>query len=104
MNNDERRSDRRLKKRSKKSKKKHSKSHKKEKSHLIQGYILQVIGILCLILAAVKSFEPLTGVGFTLVLVGCNENSRKKRRSGQCHEIKFFDMETIKMLILARSP
>ena len=46
----------------------------------MEGYILQVIGLLCFILAAVKSFEPLTGVGFTLVLIGYNKNAKKESR------------------------
>lgn len=69
--------------RTKKTRKKHSKSAKRKRERRIEGYILQVIGLLCLILAAVKSFEPLTGVGFTLVLIGYNKNAKKESRIGK---------------------
>lgn len=57
-------------KRSKRTKKHRSKSHKKHRKHYVASYALQLIGFICLILAAVKAFEPLAGVGLTLVLVG----------------------------------
>jgi hypothetical protein len=72
----------RTSKRTKKGKKKHSRSSKRTRNYGFEGYILQVIGILCFILAAVKAFEPLTGVGFTLVLIGYNKNAKKESRIG----------------------
>ena len=57
----------RSKRHKKDKKKKHHKQHKKQR---LGAYILQFIGLICLVLAAVKAFEPLTGVGFTLVIVG----------------------------------
>ena len=79
---------RRRRKRTKKPKRKHSRSSKTRRRHRLQGYILQVIGLLCFVLAAVKSFEPLTGVGFTLVIIGYNKNARKDYSIGkQCHTL-----------------
>jgi hypothetical protein len=80
---DESMPERRRTKRTKKARKKHSKSSKRKREHRIEGYVLQVIGLLCFILAAVKSFEPLTGVGFTLVLIGYNKNIKKESRIGK---------------------
>ena len=74
-------------KRSKKDKKKHSRSSKRMRQYGLEGYILQVIGMLCFVLAAIKAFEPLTGVGFTLVLIGYNKNARKEARVGKSHPI-----------------
>ena len=59
-----------LRKRSKKEKKRRSKLAKKDSKSRIAAYILQLLGFFCLVLAAVKSFEPLTGVGLTLILIG----------------------------------
>lgn len=74
FNNTPSRSDSR--KRSKRKAKKHrSKSHKKRRKQQIGAYVLQLIGLICLVLAGVKSFEPLTGVGFTLVLIGYKKTS-----------------------------
>ena len=73
-------------KRTKKAKKKHSRSSKRIEKYNLEGYILQIIGILCFILAAVKAFEPLTGVGFTLVLLGYNKNARKEARIGEANQ------------------
>lgn len=70
-------------KKTKKSKKKQSRPLKRHNQYIPEGYVLQVIGILCFILAAVKAFEPLTGVGFTLVLLGYNKNAKKKARVGR---------------------
>lgn len=56
----------------KSSKRHHSRRRKKERSRKsrLGAYVLQLIGLVCLVLAAVKSFEPLTGVGFTLIVMG----------------------------------
>lgn len=50
-----------------------SKSSKHHSKRRIGAYLLQIIGLICLVMAAVKSFEPLTGAGITLVLVGYRE-------------------------------
>jgi hypothetical protein len=51
--------------------KRHSKPHKKRnRKHENGAYVLQLIGVLCLVLAAVRCFEPLAGIGFTLVVIG----------------------------------
>ena len=76
------------KKRSKKHSKHRSKSHKAPTEHHIGAYVLQVIGVLCLILAAVRSFEPLTGVGFTLVLIGYNQGLKKTEIPGTFKPIR----------------
>ena len=89
LSDDESTPERRSTKRKKKSKKKHSESSRRKPEHRIEGYILQVIGILCFILAAVKSFEPLTGVGFTLVLIGYNKNVKKNLRVGKSAVVGF---------------
>lgn len=70
-------------KRSKRTKKHRSKSHKKYQKHQIGAYILQAIGLVCLVLAAIKSFEPLAGVGFTLVLIGHNKGLGKMSEAGK---------------------
>jgi hypothetical protein len=64
----------------KKHSKHHSRSHKKKRNrkHEIGAYVLQLIGVLCLVLAAMRSFEPLAGIGFTLVVIGYDG----KRREG----------------------
>lgn len=54
----------------KRAKHQRSKGHRKRRKQHLGAYILQIIGLICLVLAAVKAFEPLTGVGFTLVMVG----------------------------------
>lgn len=54
-----------------KRKKKHTKNRRhRSKKHKFAAYILQCIGVLCLVLAALKSFEPLAGIGFALVMMG----------------------------------
>ncbi len=68
--------------RTRKTKKKHhSRKHKKHRSkkHKFAAYIVQLIGVLCLILAALKSFEPLAGIGFTLVVIGYDSKKLKKK-------------------------
>lgn len=55
---------------SKHHKKKQKQKKKKHRKQQLGAYMLQLIGVLCLILAAIKAFEPLTSVGFTLVIVG----------------------------------
>lgn len=67
------------KKRSKKhSKARSKKSHdKKSRKHRLAAYILQVIGLICLVLAAIKSFEALAGIGFMLVLMGHDSKVKK---------------------------
>ena len=49
------------------------------------AYLLQLIGVICFILAAIKSFEPLIGVGFTLVLIGYDKKSRNMSLTGMLH-------------------
>ena len=66
------------KRHSKKRSKHRSKSHKNNRKHRLGAYVLQLIGLFCLVLAAVKSFEPLTGVGFTLILIGYNDKKLKE--------------------------
>ena len=80
----------RSRKRAKKAKKKHARSSKRIEKYRFEGYVLQIIGILCFILAAVKAFEPLTGVGFTLVLLGYNKNARKESRIGRTNHQAIF--------------
>lgn len=47
------------------------KRHKKRsKKHRLGAYMIQLIGLICLVMAGIKAFEPLIGVGFTLVIVG----------------------------------
>jgi hypothetical protein len=64
----------------KKHRKHHSRSHKKKRNrkHKVGAYILQLIGVLCLVLAALRSFEPLAGIGFTLVVIGYDGNRRER--------------------------
>lgn len=67
-----------------KTKKHHSSRHSKRskkhrsRSRKFAAYVVQLIGVLCLILAALHSFEPLAGIGFTLVVIGYD--SRKLRQ------------------------
>lgn len=52
-------------------KKKPKRRRKKHKSRQRwSNYIVQLIGLICLVVAAIKGFEPLMGVGFTMVMVG----------------------------------
>lgn len=81
---DDRQPSTRSKKRSKQSKTKHTKRSKPKRRSHIHGYLLQIIGVVCFILAAIKSYEPLTGIGFTLVVLGYNKNAKKDRRIGKC--------------------
>ena len=78
------------KKRSKKHKNHRSKSHKKHRKHRIGAYILQLIGFICLVVAAIKSFEPLTGVGFTLILIGYSRSTEKAALSSKSGTVKGF--------------
>jgi hypothetical protein len=66
----------------KKHRKHHSRSHKKKRNrkHEIGAYVIQLIGVLCLVLAAMRSFEPLAGIGFTLVVIGY-DGKRRERNS-----------------------
>ena len=64
-------------------KKKRSRKPKTKRASHFHGYVLQVIGLLCFILAAVKLYEPLTGIGFTLILLGYNKNAKKDCRIGK---------------------
>lgn len=75
-------SDRKSKRHSRRDRGKTSKKHKKQRSRrqLIAAYFLQLIGLICLVLAAVKAFEPLTGVGFTLVIMGYRAGVGKGRK------------------------
>ena len=70
---------------SKKRSKHRSKSHKKEPKDRMGAYILQLIGLICLIVAAVKCFEPLTGVGFSLILIGYNKGLKKTSVAGKSY-------------------
>lgn len=54
----------------KKDKKKRKSKKKQRRKQQIGAYVVQLIGLICLVLAAFKGCEPLTGVGFTLVIVG----------------------------------
>lgn len=58
--------------------------HKSRRKQRYGAYIVQMIGVLCLVLAAFEGFEPLTGVGFTLVIVGFKGGVEKDKtgRSG----------------------
>lgn len=71
------------KRKSRRSRKHRSKKSKKRRNRRVHGYVLQMIGIACLVLAAIKAFEPLTGVGFTLILIGYNTNAKKSSRVGK---------------------
>ena len=72
--------ERRHKRHSKKRSKHRSKKHRKSQ---FAAYLLQFIGLICLIMAAVKAFEPLTGVGFTMVLIGYDRGLKKKLLPGK---------------------
>lgn len=63
--------------------KKHKHRSSRSWKRQFAAYTLQLIGALCLVLAALKAFEPLAGVGFTLVVIGYDGGrSLKKRRKG----------------------
>lgn len=62
--------------------------HKKRRKQRLGAYILQIIGLICLVLAAVKAFEPLTGVGFTLVMVGYKGGFGGGDAGGECRGIR----------------
>lgn len=69
--------------------KKHRSKNQRSKKHKFAAYVVQLIGVLCLILAALKSFEPLAGIGFTLVVIGYDSKKmtkgwKKERWSGKC--------------------
>lgn len=53
----------------------------RSKKHEFAAYILQCIGVLCLILAALKAFEPLAGAGFTLVMMGFKGGKGMERKA-----------------------
>ncbi|KAK3703071.1 hypothetical protein LTR37_014682 [Vermiconidia calcicola] len=96
---------------SKKRSKHRSKSHKKEPKDRMGAYILQLIGLICLIVAAVKCFEPLTGVGFSLILIGYNKGLKKtsvaellretKRRSKEGGRLKNEDRKRRRLALEA---
>ena len=69
--------------RTKRSKEKRSTRSRNKRAGHLHGYVLQVIGLVCFILAAVKSYEPLTGIGFTLILLGYNKNASKDCKIGK---------------------
>ena len=94
VSDDDRKQRRSPGKRSKKSKKHRTKSHRKRSKHRIGAYILQLIGFICLVLAAIKSFEPLTGVGFTLILIGYNKSSEKVALASKSSNLETYPRKT----------
>lgn len=60
---------------------KKSKKKRRKRRQRLGTYALQLIGLLCLVLAALKGFEPLTGVGFTFVMIGYKQGLGKGEKT-----------------------